>query len=57
MNTLGAISSYMVAIQQLQLNIVKQNNEATQQIVEMLTDALRMAPISEDKGSQVDINI
>ena len=57
MNTLGAISSYMIAMQQLQLNIIKQNNEATQQIVEMLSDASRMAPISEDKGSQIDINI
>ena len=57
MNTLGAISSYMVAMQQLQLNVIKQNNETSQQIVEILTDASRMAPISEDKGSQIDINI
>jgi hypothetical protein len=57
MNDIGSISSYMLSIQQLQLNIIKQNIEASQQIVEILTDASRTAPISEDKGSQVDINI
>lgn len=57
MNTLGAISSYMVAIQQLQMSIIKQNAEATQQIVEILTDASRSAPVSENKGTQIDINV
>ncbi len=57
MNTLGAISSYMVAIQQLQMSIIKQNAEATQQIVEILADASRSAPVSENKGTQIDINV
>ena len=57
MNGLGSISSYIVAMQQLQMNIIKQSNEATQQVVEMLLDASRSAPISQDKGTQVDINI
>ena len=57
MSSIGAISSYMLAMQQLQMNIIKQSNDTTQQIVEILTDTSRTAPISEDKGSQVDISI
>ena len=57
MNSLGAISSYAVAMQQLQMNIIKQSNEATQQIVELLLDASRSAPVSENKGTQIDINV
>ena len=57
MNSLGAISSYAVAMQQLQMNIIKQSNEATQQVVEMLLDASRSAPVSENKGTQIDINV
>ena len=57
MNSLGAIGSYAVAMQQLQMNIIKQSNEATQQIVELLLDASRSAPVSENKGTQIDINV
>ena len=57
MNSLGAISSYMVAMQQLQMNIIKQSTEATKQIAEMLIDASRSAPVSEEKGTQIDIKI
>ena len=57
MNSLGPIGSYAVAMQQLQMSIIKQNVEATQQVVEMLLDASRSAPVCEDKGTQIDINI
>ena len=57
MNALGAISSYMISMQQLQMSIIKQNAEAVQQIVEMLSDASRSAPVSENKGTQIDINV
>ena len=57
MNALGPIGSYAIAMQQLQMSIIKQSNEATQQVVEMLLDASRFAPTSEDKGTQIDINI
>ena len=57
MNSIGAISSYLVAMQQLQMNIIKQSNEASQQIVEMLTEATRTAPMSENKGTKIDITI
>jgi len=57
MNGLGPISSYAVAMQQLQLSLIKQSAETTQQVAEMLLDASRMAPTSEDKGTQIDINV
>ncbi|MBR2922734.1 MAG: hypothetical protein IKC10_05380 [Alphaproteobacteria bacterium] len=57
MNTLGPLTSYAVAMQQLQMSIIKQSNEATQQIAEILLDASRSAPVCEDKGSQIDINV
>lgn len=57
MNTLGPLGSYTVAMQQLQMSIIKQSNEATQQVVEILLDASRSAPVSEDKGTQIDINV
>ena len=57
MNTLGPIASYAVAMQQLQMSIIKQSNETAQQVVEMLLDASRSAPVCEDKGTQIDINI
>jgi hypothetical protein len=57
MNSLGAISSYVVAMQQLQMSIIKQNAEITQQVAEMLLDASRTAPVSEDKGTQIDNKI
>lgn len=57
MNSLGPIGSYAVAMQQLQMSLIKQSNEANQQIVEMMIDASRSAPVSEDKGTQIDINV
>ena len=57
MNSLGPIGSYAVAMQQLQMSVIKQNIEATQQIAEMLLDTSRSAPVCEDKGTQIDINV
>lgn len=57
MSEIGALSSYALAMQQLQLNIVKQNAEMQQQIVEVLLDPERTAPVSTDKGTQVDLSI
>ena len=57
MSEIGAISSYALAMQQLQLSIIKQNAETQQQIVELLLDPNRTAPVSPDKGTQIDLNI
>ncbi len=57
MDGIGAISSYALAMQQLQLNIIKQNAEMQQQVVDILFDANRNVPVSQDKGSVVDVSI
>ena len=57
MSELGAISSYALAMQQLQLNIIKQTAEMQQQVVETLLDPNRMVTASADKGTQIDIQI
>ena len=57
MNEIGAIGSYALTLQQLQLSIIKQNAEMQQQVAEILLDSERTAPVSSDKGTTVDINI
>ena len=57
MNEIGAIGSYALTLQQLQLSIIKQNAEMQQQVAEILLDSERTAPGSSDKGTTIDINI
>lgn len=57
MGEIGALGSYALAMQQLQLNVIKQNTEMQQQVVEMLLDSARTAPQSTDKGTKVDLNV
>ena len=54
---IGAISSYALAMQQLQLNIIKQNAEMQQQVAEILLNPDRMVATSTDKGTAVDFNV
>ena len=57
MDALGALSSYALAMQQLQMNIVKQSINADQQLAEVLIDASRTVSASSDKGINLDISI
>ena len=57
MAEIGAISSYALAMQQLQLNIIKQNTEMQQQVAEILLNPDRMVSASTDKGTAVDFNV
>ena len=57
MSELGAIGSYTLAIEQLQLSLIKQSAEADRQIVETLMDSTRMVQPSAEKGTQVDKSI
>lgn len=57
MGEIGAIGSYALAMQQLQLSIIKQNAEMQQQVTEILLNPERMASAASDKGTVVDINI
>ena len=57
MDAIGALSSYILSTQQLQMNIVKQSMEAEQQLAEVLLDASRSVAASTTKGTQLDISI
>lgn len=57
MDAIGALSSYALAMQQLQMNITKQSISADQQLAEVLIDASRAVSASPDKGVNVDISI
>lgn len=39
MSSLGAISSYVLSMQQMQMSLIKTNIEMQQQVTEMLTEA------------------
>ena len=57
MSDLGAISSYALAMQSLQMSLIKTNIEAQQQAVEILlnTDNSRVVAASETLGQNIDI--
>lgn len=57
MDALGSISSYALAMQQLQLNVIKQSTEAEQQLAEVLIEASRNVAPSTDKGVNIDITV
>lgn len=57
MAEIGSLSSYALAMQQIQLSIIKQNAEMQQQTVEILLDPNRMVSASADKGTNIDFSI
>ena len=57
MAEIGSLSSYALAMQQIQLSIIKQNAEIQQQVVEILLDPNRMVSASADKGTNIDFSI
>ena len=57
MSDLGAISSYAMAIQNLQLSLIKNAVEMQQQTIEVLLDNNRVVSPSETLGTNIDISI
>jgi len=57
MSDLGAISSYTLAVQNLQMSLIKTTIEIQQQAVEVLLDNSHTVPPSETLGTNIDINI
>ncbi len=55
MNIIDSLSSYVASMQQLQMSIIKQNQNVQQQMAEILLDASRSVPVESDKGVNVDI--
>lgn len=57
MSEIGALGSYALAMQQIQLSIIRQNAEMQQQVAEVLLDTNRTVTASVDKGVCVDVSI
>ena len=58
MAELGAISQYALSVQQMQLSVVKMQQAAQQQIVNLLTESTeRMVATSSTQGNNIDISI
>lgn len=57
MAELGAISQYALAIQQMQMSLIKNSLDLQQQAVEVLLDNSRSVPQSDTVGCNLDISI
>ena len=54
---LGALSSYALSVQQMQLNLIKTNMEMQEAVIDILTDSARSVPVSETLGQNLDISV
>lgn len=54
---LGALSSYALSVQQMQMNLIKTNFEMQQAVVDLVTEAVRSAPASDTLGQNLDISV
>lgn len=57
MSELGAVSSYALAVQEMQMSLIKEQIEAQQQMVEVLLDPDRSVPVSKIVGQNVDMSL
>lgn len=57
MSEIGSITSYVMAQQQLQVNLIKQSQEIQEELLEVLMDITQNVPVSSDKGTSLDIKI
>ena len=57
MSDLGAISSHLLAVQNLQMALIKNTVEMQQQTIEVLLDDSRVVSASEILGTQIDISV
>lgn len=57
MSELGAVSQYALAVQQMQMSLIKSNVELQQQAVEVLLENSRAVPASDTLGCNVDVSI
>lgn len=58
-STLGALSSYALAIQQMQMSVIKTDINIQKQAVDILLNrgSERSVPVSENLGQNLDISI
>lgn len=55
---IGALGSYALAVQQMQMSLIKTNIEMQQLAVDVLLgDTAQSVPVSENLGANLDISI
>ncbi len=57
MSELGAVSSYALAVQNMQMSLIKTQVELQQQAVEVLLDSSQSVPVSSNLGQNIDISL
>lgn len=57
MSELGAVSSYTLAVQNMQMSLIKTQVEMQQQAIEILLDSSRSVPVSSELGQNLDISL
>lgn len=57
MSSLGAISNYMLSVQQMQMSLIKTNIEMQQQVTEMLMETSEQIAASASSDHILDINV
>lgn len=59
MSTLGAVSSYALAVRQMQMSVIKADINMQKRAVDILLngDSERSVPVSENLGQNLDISI
>ena len=55
MDSLGAIGSYALSVQQMQMNLIKMQANLQKQAIEVLLEASQNVPVSENLGQNIDI--
>ena len=56
MSGIGAISQYGLAVQEMQMSLIRQQADMMQAVVELL-DSARIVPTSSTNGTNVDIQL
>ena len=57
MSELGALSSYALAVQNMQMSLIKNQVEMQQQAIEILLNPERSVPVSSSLGQNLDISL
>ncbi len=57
MPELGALSSYALALQQMQMSLIKNSVEMQQMAVEVLLEESRSVPSSPTLGQHIDVSL
>lgn len=57
MSELGALSSYALAVQNMQMSLIKNQIDMQQQAIEILLDPAQSVPVSSELGQNLDISL